>query len=162
MSLLALGTALLITGTANAAPIAAKKLLGPLGARPVDGGASWYDGRPVFGPSKTVRGLLVSLLAGAALAPLVGLAPPLGLATAAAAMAGDLASSFMKRRLGRSSSSRALGLDQVPESLFPLLVLRRPLALSTWAVGLGVAIFFFGELILSQLLYRVHLRDQPY
>jgi hypothetical protein len=29
-------------------------------------------------------------------------------------------------------------------------------------VALGVAIFFGGELVLSRLLYRVHLRDVPY
>src|SRR6266404_5963239 len=29
-------------------------------------------------------------------------------------------------------------------------------------IALGVGVFFVGELILSRLLYKVHLRDKPY
>jgi len=29
-------------------------------------------------------------------------------------------------------------------------------------IALGVGIFFVGELIVSRLLYRIHLRDRPY
>jgi len=44
-----------------------------------------------------------------------------GAVIGSAAMAGDLFSSFVKRRFGFQPSSRATGLDQSPESLFPLL-----------------------------------------
>jgi hypothetical protein len=37
------------------------------------------------------------------------------------AMAGDCLSSFVKRRLALEASSMSLGLDQVPESLFPAI-----------------------------------------
>lgn len=77
-------------------------------------------------------------------------------------MAGDLSSSFVKRRLRRPSSSRALGLDQVPEALVPLLVCRESFELSAIDIVLAVALFFAGELILSRLLYKAHIRDQPY
>jgi hypothetical protein len=59
-------------------------------------------------------------------------------------------------------SSRALGLDQIPESLFPLLAARAVLPLTISDILLGVALFLIGEIALSRLLYRVHLRDQPY
>ena len=36
-------------------------------------------------------------------------------------MTGDLFSSFIKRRFGSAPSSQALGLDQIPESLLPLV-----------------------------------------
>jgi CDP-2,3-bis-(O-geranylgeranyl)-sn-glycerol synthase len=116
----------------------------------------------LFGSSKTIRGILVSILVTTAGAPLVGLQPEIGALVAGAAMAGDLFSSFVKRRLNMQPSSRALGLDQVPESLLPLLVCRQVLALTTADIVLGVGIFFVGELILSRILYKAHLRDKPY
>jgi hypothetical protein len=73
-----------------------------------------------------------------------------------------LFSSFMKRRLNLPPSSQALGLDQVPESLFPLLACRFSLALTAADIALGIVIFFVGELALSRVLYKVHLRDEPY
>ena len=77
-------------------------------------------------------------------------------------MAGDLLSSFAKRRLGRPSSSQALGLDQVPESLLPLLACRVPLGLGWLDVAVLVGVFLVGELLVSRLLYRLHIRDRPY
>ena len=77
-------------------------------------------------------------------------------------MAGDLLSSFIKRRLNRPPSSRAIGLDQIPESLLPLLACHEALALTAADIGIVVAAFFAGAVILSRLLYRVGLRDEPY
>ena len=78
------------------------------------------------------------------------------------AMVGDLFSSFLKRRLGRSSSSPVVGVDQVPDLLFPLLACLGPLSLTVADVAIGVAIFFIGELALSRVLYAFDLRDRPY
>ena len=47
--------------------------------------------------------------------PIVGLAWTIGLVVGTTAMAGDLFSSFLKRRLDLPPSSKATGLDQVPE-----------------------------------------------
>jgi CDP-2,3-bis-(O-geranylgeranyl)-sn-glycerol synthase len=77
-------------------------------------------------------------------------------------MAGDIFSSFLKRRLRLPPSSKVTGLDQIPESLFPLLSCRWMLTLTIADVVAGVAIFFVGEIILSQLLYRVGIRRHPY
>ena len=77
-------------------------------------------------------------------------------------MVGDLFSSFVKRRLKLPPSSQALGLDQIPESLLPLLACRDALSLTVAGIAIGVGIFFAGELVLSRLLFRVHLRDEPY
>jgi CDP-2,3-bis-(O-geranylgeranyl)-sn-glycerol synthase len=59
-------------------------------------------------------------------------------------------------------SSQALGLDQVPESLLPLLVGSRALSLTAVEIVVGVVVFFVGELLLARVLYKVRLRDQPY
>jgi hypothetical protein len=84
------------------------------------------------------------------------------LIAASAALAGDLCSSFVKRRLNFAPSSKAFGLDQVPKSLLPLLACRAALSLTAADVVLGVGIFLTGEVILSRILYRVGLRDEPY
>ena len=77
-------------------------------------------------------------------------------------MAGDLLSSFIKRRLGWPPSSMALGLDQVPESLFPTLLIMHPLGLEVVDLIALVIAFFVGELGLSRLLFKLRIRDEPY
>jgi CDP-diglyceride synthetase len=153
---------LVLLTLANGTPIIAKKIFGPRFARPLDAGIIFFDGRPVFGHSKTIRGILASIFITTISAPLIGMDLTIGAIVASTAMAGDLFSSFIKRRLNFPPSSRALGLDQVPESLFPMLACRDALSLTIADIALGVGIFFIGELILSRLMYLVHLRDRPY
>ena len=162
MQLLHILQLLVLITLANGTPIVAKKIFGPRFARPLDAGIIFFDGRPLFGPSKTIRGILISVLITTASAPLIGLDLTIGAIVAGAAMAGDLFSSFVKRRLNFPPSSRALGLDQVPESLFPMLACRDALSLTIADIALGVGIFFIGALILSRFLFRAHLRDEPY
>lgn len=147
---------------ANGTPVIAKRALGDRFAYPLDGGALFLDGRPLLGRSKTVRGIVLSILVTSLGAPLVGLTVSIGLLVGFLAMAGDLFSSFLKRRFDLPSSSRATGLDQIPESLFPLLACRVVLPLTLGDIAVGVAIFFLGEVVLSRLLYRLRIRDRPY
>ena len=153
---------LVLMTLANGTPIVAKKIFGPRFSFPLDAGTIFVDGRPLFGHSKTIRGIVVSILVTAVSAPLIGLDLTIGAMVAGAAMAGDLFSSFVKRRLNLPPSSQALGLDQVPESLFPMLACRNALSLTIADMALGVGIFFIGALILSRFLFRAHLRDEPY
>jgi CDP-diglyceride synthetase len=153
---------ILLLTMANGAPVVTKKIFGSHFAAPLDFGATFFDGRPVFGSSKTIRGIATAILATAACAPLIGLDLTIGAIVAGTAMLGDLFSSFVKRRLKLPPSSKALGLDQIPESLLPLLACRESLSLTAADIVTGVGIFFAGELVLSRLLFRVHLRDEPY
>jgi CDP-archaeol synthase len=162
MQLLHILQLLALITLANGTPIVAKKIFGPRFSFPLDAGTILFDGRPLFGPSKTVRGILICVLITTASAPLIGLDLTIGAIVAGAAMAGDLFSSFVKRRLNFPPSSQALGLDQVPESLFPMLACREALSLTIPDIAIGVGAFFIGELILSRLLYKVQLRDKPY
>ena len=162
MQLLHILQILVLLAFANGTPIVAKKIFGSRFALPLDAGIIFFDGRPVFGASKTMRGIVVSILITSAIAPFIGLDLTIGAIVASSAMAGDLFSSFVKRRLNFPPSSQALGLDQVPESLFPMLACRDALSLTIADIALGVGIFFIGELILSRLLFRAHLRDEPY
>ncbi len=162
MHILTILQMMVLLALANGAPVVAKNILGRHLALPLDFGLTLGDGRPLFGPSKTVRGIVVAILASAAGAPLIGLDPVVGVMAASAAMAGDLLSSFTKRRLDWPPSSRARGLDQIPESLLPMLACRDALSLTAIDIALGVGLFFAGEVVLSRLLFRVHLRDEPY
>jgi hypothetical protein len=153
---------LVLLAVANGTPVAAKFVLGKAFARPLDGGALFVDGRPLFGPSKTIRGIVTSVLATAGAAALIGLGWEVGALIGTVAMASDLCSSFLKRRLGFAPSSMAIGLDQIPESLFPLLACRLLLPLTMLDIGVAAILFFVGELVLSRILFRLHLRDRPY
>jgi CDP-2,3-bis-(O-geranylgeranyl)-sn-glycerol synthase len=153
---------LALLSVANTTPLLVKRLLGPRWAWPLDGGRVLRDGRPVLGRSKTWRGLVAAILATALSAPLVGLPAAIGAVLGAAAMAGDLLSSFVKRRLALPPSSRATGLDQVPEALLPLLVLRGALAPAALEVVAIVATFLVGEIVLARLFHRLGLRAEPW
>ena len=147
---------------ANGTPLIAKNILRHHFSYPLDGGLRFVDGRLLFGPSKTIRGIVLSILVTSAGAPLIGLPWILGALVAAVAMAGDLFSSFLKRRIRLQSADRATGLDQVPESLFPLLACRNWLSLTAVDIAVTVALFFIGEILVSRLLHKLHLRDRPY
>lgn len=147
---------------ANGSPILVRLTLGARLCAPIDGGHRFTDGRPLLGPSKTWAGFIAAIVAAGALAAAIGLPPLLGASIGLAAMAGDLASSFIKRRLGFVSSKPALILDQLPESLLPALVAAGPLALSGQDILLTVILFFLLEIALSHLLYRLGLREYPF
>jgi CDP-diglyceride synthetase len=162
MHLVTVAQLLVLLSLANGSPIIAKKIFGETWARPLDGNSDFLDGRPLFGRSKTIRGVVVSLLVTMSGATIIGLDLGTGLLVAATAMTGDLLSSFLKRRLGLVPSSKATGLDQIPESLFPLLACRSALSLSSIDIVAGCVLFLAGEVLVSRLFFRLHLRDRPY
>jgi CDP-2,3-bis-(O-geranylgeranyl)-sn-glycerol synthase len=162
MNALLLFRLLILLALANGVPLAARSLFGDRWSAPVDGNRRFVDGRPIFGRSKTVRGAALAILATTGAAPLLGLDWRTGAVVGAFSMAGDLFSSFCKRRLGVPPSGPALGLDQIPEALFPLLACKLLLPLPMSGIALAVALFFAGEVALSRLLYAFRLRDRPY
>ncbi|MDH3947461.1 MAG: CDP-archaeol synthase [Gammaproteobacteria bacterium] len=153
---------ILLLMTANGAPIILRWLLGTRYAWPLDGGLLLADGRPLFGTNKTLQGLIAALLCTTLLAWLLGWDPLLGLLFAAMAMLGDLLASFIKRRLAIAPSGIAPGLDQIPESLLPLLAVRGVLDLSWLQISLIVVTFIALDYLLSFVLYRLHIRQHPY
>ena len=153
---------LTLLAVANGTPVIATKLLGKERAFPLDGNATLSDGRPVFGSSKTLRGVILSIALTSACAPLVGLGLEVGFVVAVGAMVGDLFSSFVKRRLGMPSSSKFTGLDQIPESLLPLLACMALLPLTPLSVAVGVFLFFVGALLFSRVFFKLNIRDRPY
>jgi CDP-archaeol synthase len=153
---------LLLLGVANGAPLFGHTFLRHRFNRPLDGDSVFFDGRALLGPSKTVRGLLLALTTTPIAAALLGFDIQTGILVGTFAMLGDVTSSFVKRRLAMPSSSQAFGLDQIPESLFPLLAIQERVQISTAEIGLIVATFLILELLLSRVLFKLKLRDQPY
>lgn len=153
---------LLLLAVANTAPLLAKRLMGTRWAWPLDGGYIFVDGRPLLGPSKTIRGAVTALLLCALAAPVLGLPLEAGALLGAGAMAGDAFSSFIKRRLAIPSSGEAYGLDQVPEVFVPLLLVQLVLPVSLAVVAADTLVFLLLEPPLARLTHKLGLRDQPY
>jgi CDP-2,3-bis-(O-geranylgeranyl)-sn-glycerol synthase len=106
--------------------------------------------------------MVLAMIVTAVAALLIGYSWQLGALFGLLAMVGDLLSSFIKRRMGMSVHSQAPGLDQVPEALVPLAVMAGPLGLQWYEVIVAVIVFWILELLLSRLLYKLHIRKQPY
>ena len=153
---------MLLLISANGAPIIVRWLLGSRFPRPLDAGVRFIDDRPLFGESKTWRGLIASLLVTTLLAWLIGWSPWLGFLIASMAMLGDLLASFIKRRLAIPASGMAPGLDQIPESLFPLLAIRSIVDIGWLQITLIVVAFILLDYLLSFVLYQLHIRQHPY
>ena len=119
MHYVALAQVLILLSLANGSPVIAKQIFGANCAAPVDGNTPFIDGRPLFGPSKTIRGIVVSLVVTALGAILLGLHFWIGLLVAGTSMAGDLFSSFLKRRIRLGPSSKATGLISFRNRFFP-------------------------------------------
>ena len=107
MHYVALAQVLILLSLANGSPAIAKRIFGANYAAPVDGNIRFIDGRPLFGPSKTIRGIVVSLVVTALGAIPLGLHFWIGLLVAGTSTAGDLFSSFLRRRIGLGPSSKA-------------------------------------------------------
>jgi hypothetical protein len=146
---------------ANLAPIIGQRLLRNRFDSPLDCGSRFLDGRPLLGPSKTWRGYLFSVPITSACAWVEGLDMATGLVFSLAALLGDSVTSFIKRRLGLVSGGHAPGLDQVLESLLPLLVVQHRFDLVLLGI-LGVVIaFVILDLIFWRYYPRPHYSPSP-
>ena len=153
---------LLLIIVANGVPILTRDVFNKRFDTPLDFNHLFVDGERVFGETKTLRGVFASIIVTTVMAVLLDLRFMLGFVIASLAMFGDLVASFIKRRMKKPPSSRALGLDQIPESLLPMLGCQIMLGLD-WMTVLGVVcLFFFAEIILSKVLYYIHIRKVPF
>jgi CDP-2,3-bis-(O-geranylgeranyl)-sn-glycerol synthase len=141
---------------ANLAPVIGQTLLRNRFAYPLDLGVRFLDGRPLLGSSKTWRGYLCAIPITILCAWAEGLDMATGLVFSLSALVGDSLTSFIKRRLGLVSGAQAPGLDQVLESLLPLLVVQHRFDLALSGI-LGVVLTF---IILDLIFWRYYPR--PY
>ncbi len=146
---------LLLIVVANGSPVVASKLFDGRLQLALDFDLHLADRQPLLGPTKTWRGLVSSLLMTMLCAWILDYPPIIGLWIALLSMLGDLCSSFIKRRLGKPSSSNFFLLDQVPESLLPALVMANQFSLGLAAVLNLVLLFTLIDLALSRSLMKL-------
>lgn len=142
------------------------------GGTPIDFGRTWKDGRPILGPGKTWRGLLIAPLVAALLTWLLRLAVTetrwgtladwstwgpdawwflIAYSLGFGALFGDAVKSFFKRRTGRERGAKWPGFDQldfVAGSLLLCLLVSTLLALG----GAVTPNFFLAEFTWPRLL----------
>jgi len=147
---------------ANAAPV----VLG--GGAPIDGGRKFRDGRPIFGPGKTIRGFLAGLVAGTVMGIIQSLATgnftliAVGFLLALGALVGDLFGSFVKRRLNIPRGGAAPVLDQLGFAIFAILF-SSPLVFPGWDVTITVLIITAPIHLATNLGgYLLKMKDRPY
>ena len=132
---------------------------------PLDLGYRFPDGHPLLGSHKTFRGFLAGVGAGLLAGVLMGIPWWLGLGAGLLSMAGDLASSFLKRRFGISSGDIVPVLDQGFEGLFPFFVLAPYYLLSIGETLLLLVVFslgaFIGSLFLNRVLLSLPFENYP-
>lgn len=140
---------------ANAAPV----IFG--GGPPIDGGRSFPDGRPIFGPRKTFRGFF----AGLAVGTLVGFLQDnvlQGFVLSLGALVGDLIESFVKRRLNRPPGAPFPVADQLDfvagALLFSPLVSSPPLSVALIVVVITPPI----HLVTNIVAYLLGVKQEPW
>jgi CDP-2,3-bis-(O-geranylgeranyl)-sn-glycerol synthase len=153
---------LLLLISANGTPILLQKALGPRLDRPLDGGLVLRDGRRLLGRSATIRGVVGAVLVTAGAASLLGHGARTGAIIGLASMAGDALSSFVKRRAGLAPGDRATGLDQIPESLLPLVAVSGRYGLDWLDITALVTAFTLFDVVASRILYRLRIRGRPH
>lgn len=150
---------LVLLGVAHSAPWAAGYLLGDRLAAPIDAGITLSDGQRLLGNHKTWRGLIAAMLTCALAGALVGYSASLGIIFAALALAGDAASSLIKRRLRLQPGAECVGLDQIPEALAPLLALSGSLGIGVATACILTGVFMMADLVAMPLRRHPPPRD---
>jgi hypothetical protein len=152
--MLRLYIALLLVIATNAGAWAAGHLM-PSGLRvPLDGGAILADGERILGNHKTWGGLIVGTIACSFVTMLLRHSFLMGAIFGLLSLAGDCGSSFVKRRLHFPTGAEVPGLDQLPEAMVPLLVLRRPLGLSLAEAAVIAVVFLLLDLAVVTFRHR--------
>jgi CDP-2,3-bis-(O-geranylgeranyl)-sn-glycerol synthase len=148
---------------ANATPV----VLG--GGTPIDGGRLFRDGRPIFGAGKTIRGFATGLIVGSIVGVIQGIVAGrpcayamLGLLLALGALVGDLAGSFIKRRLNIPRGGAAPVLDQLGFVVFALIFVS-PIMPPRWEVILIILLITPPLHIATNFVgYKLRFKTRPY
>jgi CDP-2,3-bis-(O-geranylgeranyl)-sn-glycerol synthase len=121
------------------------------GGPPIDGGRLWKDGRPILGPGKTWRGLIVGIVFGTLFGFLLGFyieqetykSTFRAFMLSFGALLGDAIGSFIKRRSGLKRGESFLFMDQLGFIFVGtiLVILFSPLTIE------GVSFYLINQLI---------------
>lgn len=166
---------------ANVAPILAKRFnVLPWLAVPVDCNASW-NGKPLLGPHKTLRGFVLGTAAAIAVTlsqtllyplfpfPTVGLVNyahvnplVLGFLLGFGSLLGDSLGSFVKRRVGIKPGEPLLGLDQTGMAIAAIAVIVRINPLPNTAIITIVVMTFLWHIAAARTAYLLKIRKEKW
>jgi len=151
---------------ANAAPV----LFG--GGYPLDFRKKFIDGNPIFGQNKTIRGFIAGLLIGTfvgwaqeTLAPNIGLPKGsilLGFMLSLGALIGDLAGSFIKRRLNLKPGAPFPVSDQIDFVLVALLFSLLVKPPSLYSAVIIVVLTLPIHLLANIIAYLLRVKKTPW
>lgn len=149
----------------NFLPPVAALILGERFNRPIDGNRSWLDHSPVFGPHKTIRGVVSGVAGGTLLYPLLGVTWWVAAVASLLSLTGDLLSSFIKRRCHIPSGRNIIVLDQIFECLVPVFFLQYYLQLTLWQLGViflcFIPVAYLGSCFWNFITFRTPPENYP-
>ncbi len=144
------------------------------GKTPIDLGKKFPDGNRIFGAGKTFRGFFFGTAVGTAVAFIINYFfpqqsvmltpnyPLLGFLLALGAILGDLAGSFIKRRMGMEAGKPAFLLDQL-DFVAGAVVLGLPLYIpGIFALAIIALVTLFVHRLSNYLAYRIKLKKVPW
>jgi CDP-2,3-bis-(O-geranylgeranyl)-sn-glycerol synthase len=154
---------------ANGAPVAFSKILKRVRLHPIDGGRYFVDGRRLLGDGKTIEGFSIGVFAGFLIALIEAVlvrSPSLvlaGVVSSVGAMLGDIAGSFIKRRIGIERGQPAPLLDQLDfyiGAVFFLWILGVRASWEVICILAGIVIVL--HVSTNYLAYKLNLKNVPW
>ncbi len=126
---------------------------------PIDLGARFFDGKRILGDGKTFEGIIIGLTVGYVAGKLVY--PPFydPFPYVLLALLGDMAGSFVKRRMGLERGAEAPLLDQLDFLLFSYLA--HP-PISPEAAALLIVLTYFVHRLANVVAYLIDLKKEPW
>jgi len=145
---------------ANAVPV----IVG--GGRPLDGGKSFFDGKPILGKNKTLRGfffgLAVGIIVGLIESMLFGYPKLFSVLSPLGGLVGDLTGAFVKRRLGIAPGGLLPVIDQI-DFVVGAIVFSLPLMIIYWQLAAAVLIITPPiHLFTNFVAYKLKLKRNPW
>jgi CDP-2,3-bis-(O-geranylgeranyl)-sn-glycerol synthase len=166
---------------ANMAPVMFKNALKGLNV-PIDGGKT-IGKKPVFGSHKTIRGFVVGMITAIAIALLqawlsgypfmqgfsvmdysqgYGFAILFGLLMGFGALFGDLAKSFIKRRIGIDAGKPFIPFDEVDFAIGALAFASIIIDISWDIVAMSIGLAFLFHILVNHAAFYLKIRNEKW
>jgi len=139
------------------------------GGQPIDFGKKFFDGKPIFGKNKTLRGFFSGFVIGTAVGLVESVFFPkypifFGLLLSLGALFGDLTGAFVKRRIGLAPGDLLPVIDQV-DFVIGAILFSLPLHLQVLSGELILVVLIVTpiiHLITNFSAYKLGLKNNPW